>query len=179
MYGLVNLAIKSLIEKDHGAEVWSEIASRAGCPGTFGGMTSYPDEVTYRLVAEASERLQAPAEALLRAFGRYWVLYTAKEGYGDLLDRSGRNLEDFLVHLDDMHARVAFSMPELQPPSFEVERCADDVLCVRYYSDRPGLAPMVVGLLEGLIERFGERRVVEHVPESEEPGEIFLVKPAA
>ncbi len=55
---------------------------------------------------------------------------------------------------DAMHARVGLTFEELRPPSFRVRR-EDGRLFVHYHSTRQGLGPMVVGLLEGLILRFG------------------------
>jgi hypothetical protein len=43
----------------------------------------------------------------------------------------------------------------LKPPSFSVSEQATDSLVLHYYSERPGLAPLVVGLLKGLGDRFG------------------------
>jgi hypothetical protein len=81
---------------------------------------------------------------------------------------SGRNTYELLAALDEMHARIALSFPELRPPSFGVERAQDGVL-VEYRSDRPGLAPFVVGLIEGLGRLYRERVEVRQV-ESRDAG---------
>ncbi len=67
----------------------------------------------------------------------------------------GRSLPDFLGNLDSMHARLSLSMPELKPPSFVCDRLTGDRIRLEYWSDRPGLAPMITGLLSGLGEFFG------------------------
>ena len=54
-----------------------------------------------------------------------------------------------------MHARLSLSMPEMRPPSFVCEQLGDDEIRLEYWSERAGLAPMVVGLLEGLGEMYG------------------------
>ncbi|MEM7308557.1 MAG: heme NO-binding domain-containing protein [Planctomycetota bacterium] len=179
MYGLVNIAIRDLILGQHGEETWDRIRERAGVRSTtFVAMETYPDEVTYGLVAAASEELGAPQEALLEAFGEYWMTFTAEEGYGDTLEFAGSTLDEFLAHLDDMHARVALTFPDLCPPSFEAEYAPDGRLAVRYRSDRPGLAPMVVGLLHGLARRFDKHIDIERVPSQVEVGadETFLLR---
>jgi hypothetical protein len=162
MYGLVNKAIEDLVTRAHGRAMWDTIAASAGVTGSFVCMRQYPDEVTFRLVDAAAQALGASSSAVLEAFGEFWTSYTAQEGYGDLLDLMGGNLVDFLNDLDCMHARVGLSFPELRPPSFACEALPDGSLRLRYTSTRPGLAPLVVGLLRGLGKMFGEDLRIVH-----------------
>lgn len=155
MYGLVNRGVEDMARSAGGQALWDRIRSAAGVEDEiFLAMKPYPDEITYRLVTAASAELDLPAEEILRLFGRHWIVYTAQEGYGPLLAMGGRNLPSFLRNLDAMHVRVAAEMPELRPPSFVVTELEEQVLRVEYRSHRAGLAPMVVGLLEGLGELF-------------------------
>lgn len=164
VYGLVNKAVEDLAHTVGGPQMWAAIRAQAQVDApTFIGMDQYPDEVTYRLVAAASEVLQMPAEQVLETFGEHWVLYTAQEGYGPLLDLAGSTLPGFLMHLDAMHARVALTLPELTPPSFECTDVTEHGLRLHYRSARQGLEPMVVGLLRGLGRRFGVEIAVAHV----------------
>jgi hypothetical protein len=117
-------------------------------------MNQYHDDITYRLVGAASDVLGLPAEAILKAFGCYWMLYTSKEGYDQMLHMTGSTLLEFLQNLDNMHARIGLIYPHVQPPSFRCSDIAERSLHLHYYSDRPGLTPMVVGLLEGLAIMF-------------------------
>ena len=156
MYGLVNKAIEDLVTREHGEDTWWQVVEKAGLEHAgFVGMEQYPDAVTYGLVGAASEVLGVPAEQLLEAFGEFWVLYTATEGYGELLEMSGRNFEEFLNNLDNLHMRVGLNFPELQPPSFRCEKVGEGTYHLRYLSDRAGLAPMVIGLVKGLAAKFG------------------------
>ena len=125
-------------------------------------MTPYDDSLTMALVDAASRVLETPANDLLRGFGRHWIEFTHKTGYGPLMAVSGESVREFLSNLDQMHARIKISMPDLDPPGFDCEARDDGVIEVAYYSSRAGLVPMVVGLLEGLAERFGETITVEH-----------------
>lgn len=164
MYGLVNKAIEEMAIKVGGTDVWSAIKLKAGVDNpTFISMQVYPDELTYKLVDSASEIFGIPADELLRQFGKHWILFTAKEGYGDLLKISGNNLQEFIENLDNMHSRIASAMPELNPPSFECSQIQETTLQIRYFSDREGFAPMVIGLLEGLGEMFAVDIKVAHV----------------
>jgi hypothetical protein len=156
MYGLVNKAIEDLVLREHGPEAWARIADRAGFEDAgFISMDAYPDAVTYGLVSAASIELDVPPEQLLEAFGHFWILYTAREGYGELLDLSGRSFEEFLFNLDNLHTRLGLSMPDLRPPSFECEKLDGKTFRLHYRSERQGLTPMVVGLIRGLADKFG------------------------
>jgi hypothetical protein len=153
MYGLVNQAIEDLALQLGGPDLWARIRHGAGVDvEAFIGMQAYPDDVTYRLVDAASAELGIPAASVLEAFGKHWILYTARNGYGPLLQTMGSTLPEFLGNLDAMHARITLSMPDLRPPSFVCETLPDGRLTVEYWSDRDGLAPMVRGLLIGLGE---------------------------
>lgn len=155
MYGLVNKAVEGLVRDRFGEEAWEKIKRKAGIDAeVFVSMEQYSDDVTYKLVAAASEVLETPADDILKAFGEYWVLYTAKEGYGELLKMSGNSFTEFLHHLDDLHAHVGLSFPNLQPPSFRCLENDDGSLLLQYYSERQGLAPMIFGLLNGLASMF-------------------------
>ncbi len=171
MYGLVNRAIEELVIDRAGPESWEAVKRRAkvGLAGFF-SMTPYPDQVTYDLVAAASHVLDTPTDQLLAALGRHWILFTAAEGYGDMLRMAGEDLHEFLQNLDALHSSLGMAMPGLRPPSFVVRDEGDGILRVTYHSQREGLGPMVLGLLEGLAERFNtkvqiERRVKEDCEE--------------
>lgn len=163
MYGLVNRAIQDLAVQLGGEQAWAEITSRAGLDvQSFVSMDVCPDEVTYRLVEAASAVFRLPAEEVLRAFGRHWILYTGRKGYGAVFETMGRTLPEFLWNLDAMHARLSLSMPQLRPPSFLCEQEGEEQMRVQYRSGREGLAPMVVGLLEGLGDLFELEVTVVH-----------------
>jgi hypothetical protein len=164
MYGMVNKAIEQMVCANHGEEVWEAIKLKAQVEEeAFISNESYDDDVTYRLVAAASSVLGLPAETVLKAFGRYWVLETAQKGYGALMRSSGKNLTEFLVNLDHMHTRVKLMFPKLIPPRIECHEITSASLQLRYFSHRPGLAPFVVGLVEGLGEMFATPAQVEQI----------------
>lgn len=163
MYGLINRAVEELVRKSAGDEIWHRVREKAGvAESAFIAMESYPDDVTYRLVAAASEILDMPPADVLAAFGEHWVLYTAQEGYGDLLAMGGATLPEFLLNLHNLHAHVAMGFPNLTPPDFWSSGATDTSIRVHYQSTRKGLAPMVVGLLQGLGKLYGTEVRVTH-----------------
>lgn len=175
MYGLVNKAVVDLVVTKFGQATWDAIKKKAEVDiDVFVSMDGYPDDVTYRLVGAASDVLKIPPEKVLEAFGEYWVLYTAQEGYGPMLDAAGKTLREFLENLDALHARVALTMPELRPPRFRLVPVDDKTMLLEYHSTRQGLAPMVVGLLKGLSVRFNTPVDVTHA--SRDGHEEFTIR---
>jgi hypothetical protein len=155
MYGLINKAIKGLVLEGFGEDAWRRICDRAEiADDEFLSMEAYDDSLTYDLVGAATEELGLPAETILESFGGYWVQYTAVEGYGEILKSAGNTLPEFLANLDQMHARVKLAFPELKPPRFKISDANDEGLILHYFSHRPGLAPLVTGLIKGLAIRF-------------------------
>lgn len=163
MHGLVNQGIHDLAVQLGGEQLWADIRAAADVDvANFIGMDNYADDVTYRLVRGASSVLGISESAVLQAFGKHWILYTAKRGYGPMFDTMGATLPEFLGNLDAMHARLSLSIPGLRPPSFVCEQCNDQQLRLEYWSHRPGLVPMVLGVLTGLGELFELTLTVTH-----------------
>jgi hypothetical protein len=179
MYGLVNKAIQDMVCSRFDEKTWEEIKQKAEIEvDVFIRMEAYPDEITHRLVKAASAVLNLTPQEIMQAFGEYWVQYTAQEGYGELMDMSGDNLVEFLENLDNLHARVGISFPKLQPPSFECADTDEESLNLHYRSTREGLAPMVIGLVKGLGQRFDTEVEISQTQSREEGAEHdeFLVK---
>ena len=153
MYGLINQGVHDLAVQIGGEDLWREIKTIAGVDlEAFVGMDTYPDEITYRLVEAASGAMGISPAEVLRAFGKHWILYTGRRGYGAIFDT--------------MHARLSLSMPEMRPPSFVCEQLSDHEIRLEYWSERAGLAPMVVGLLDGLGEMYGVAVSVDQTVDS-------------
>lgn len=175
MYGLVNKAVVDLVVSQFGQDTWDAIKKKAELDtDAFVSMDAYPDDITYRLVGAASEVLKLDPEQVLEAFGEHWVLYTAREGYGPMLDASGATLHDFLENLDALHARVALTMQGLRPPRFRLIRVDSSTVRLEYHSTRQGLAPMVRGLLRGLSIRFQTPVDISH--ERQEAHDEFTIR---
>jgi hypothetical protein len=162
MYGMVNKALEEMVVERFGEDIWDRIRDAAGVDvDVFISNEGYPDEVTYGLVSAASVILGQPVPKLLEAFGAHWVLRTAREGYGDLMDANGRTLQEFLLNLPNFHTRVSLIFPHLQPPRFVCTDMTGHSLRLHYHSHRAGLAPFVRGLLDGLSQMFETPLTVE------------------
>ncbi len=181
MYGLVNQAVQDLVVSAFGEDKWNQIKARAEVPvESFARMDPYPDELTYRMVAAASEVLGMSPDDVLVAFGKYWVLFTGREGYGPMFAAAGSSLREFLFNLDNLHARVGQNLAQLVPPSFSFDSLDGGRLRMHYYSERKGLCPMVKGLVMGLSEHFKEPIDIQHPVCSRDGAEHceFLLSPA-
>ena len=179
MYGLVNRAIEQLVSSVKGVDAWERVRDRAGVGDDgFVAMCPYHDDLTYALVGAASEEMGITAAEVLEAFGAYWILYTAEEGYGELMQVAGNDLRSFLCSLNDLHGRVETVFPEMRLPQFRVVDIGPGEYWLHYESERQGLAPMVTGLVKGLAQRFGRRVTVEHLPGCPHGGsvEVFRIR---
>ena len=179
MYGLVNRAIQQLVVATAGDAAWTRVCAKAQVDDVgFVAMCPYHDDVTYRLVEAVSTELGMAAEDVLVAFGEYWILYTADEGYAEMMASAGDNLREFMANLDEMHSRIALLMPSMVFPRFDVVTRDDVAFEVHYHSHRAGLTPMVLGLLRGLAKRFNESVAVRLLSARGEgrDADIFLVE---
>ncbi|HIG72407.1 MAG: heme NO-binding domain-containing protein [Myxococcales bacterium] len=175
MYGLVHRGIKEFLLHSASPEAWNRIRTQAGiADDEFEDLRAYPDEETFALVGAVSQELGQPPEDILYAFGRNWVLFTAESAYGDLLEQAGDTFESVILNLDMLHQIVGRSMPDLRPPTFDVKDVKDGWI-VEYHSERVGLESMVAGLLEGLLEMFGKKGMIQRLPAASYCEVQFLV----
>ncbi|MEG4217251.1 heme NO-binding domain-containing protein [Microcoleus sp. Pol14C6] len=179
MYGLVNRGIQDMVCDRFDEATWEKIKQKAQVlEEQFLILEAYPDDLTHRLVKSASEVLGLSGAEIMQAFGEYWVKFTGTAGYQEILDMAGDTLPEFLENLDDLHIRIGVQFPKLRPPSFECTEVARDAIELHYRSTREGFAPMVVGLVKGLGDRFETAVEIAHT-QSREAGfdhDIFRIE---
>lgn len=169
MYGLINKAIGEMVCSHFGEKAWDDIRRQAELEiREFVSMDTYPDDLTHRLVKAAGEVLQLSPAQVMHAFGEYWVEFVSKTGYEALMEMSGDTLPEFLHNLDDLHTRLGVSFPEFCPPAFQVDEPNEHTVNLHYHSEREGLAPMVMGLVKGLGDRFDTEVDVVHIQQKSE-----------
>ena len=163
MYGLVNAAFRELIVSLFGHEPWERVRV-AVVPDVdaFSAMEQYPDEITYAMVEQACRLTGCAQDELLFKFGELWVVYTARQGYDALFEIAGSSLPDFLLALNELHARVGRNFPKLRPPTFRFDQIDSNTMRMHYLTKRTGLCPFVRGLLQGLSLRFQTAIEIEH-----------------
>lgn len=165
MYGLINKAVQGYLCETFGKEQWCSIAQEAGAyHAGFISLETYPDEITYALVAKTSARLSIPADTLWERLGEYWIRYTASEGYGEFFACQAHGMMAFLENLNAMHERMALIHPQMRSPKFELRKISADSYELDYFSTRQGLAAFVKGMLHGLSKQFNQPADIEHIP---------------
>ena len=163
MYGLIHSAARQMVLEQLGADAWSRILARAGYVDMhFINGEVYGDEVTFGLVGASSDVIAMPADELLFAFGRYWIGFVGQSAFSSAMKATGKDFVSFVAGLDRLHRSVRIAMPEARMPSFEVLQPDAAHVKILYVSDRRGLEAFVAGLLQGLMDRFGESGQISH-----------------
>ncbi len=178
MYGIVNDAIQGLITKQFGIEAWEKVKKVSMVKEDyFVSLNPYPDHITYDMAESASKVLNIPLKDVLVAFGEYWILVTAQEKYGSMLQAGGFSLKEFLLYLPNLHNRISLIFHNMKQPEFQVSNVEENSLHVHYISEREGLKYFVLGLMYGLGKLYETKVEVEIIACREEGAdhEIFHV----
>ncbi|XP_065365039.1 guanylate cyclase soluble subunit beta-1 [Calliphora vicina] len=140
----------------------------------------YDDEITYNLIGAAVEILNIPADDILELFGKTFFEFCQDSGYDKILQVLGATPRDFLQNLDALHDHLGTLYPGMRAPSF---RCTekDGSLLLHYYSERPGLEHIVIGIVKAVASKLhGVDVEIEIVKrkgdpmEEDEKDEVFL-----
>jgi hypothetical protein len=178
MYGIVNKAIEDLVTETFGEDKWEIIKEKSGVDvDYFISIEPYDDDITYKLAGAISAEMAMPITDVLMAFGEWWVLKTAKQKYGTMLEAGGSNLREFLVNLPVFHNRVMMIYPKLTHPEFTISHSEGNSLWVHYRSKRHGLQEFVRGILSGLGKMYETPIEIELLQSRDEGSdhEIFKV----
>jgi hypothetical protein len=173
MYGMIHQAARKMAIESMGEARWRDILAEIGFDEEhFISGRHYDDATTFALVGAVSKASGMAMDPLLEAFGRYWIGFAGASSYGRMLDVAGETFEELIESLDRMHASIKSTMPEASMPGFEVLESNGAAMELRYSSERTGLNSFVVGLLKGLLDRFGE--VGEITPRAASDGGVIF-----
>ncbi|XP_066257080.1 guanylate cyclase soluble subunit beta-1 isoform X2 [Euwallacea similis] len=180
MYGFVNYALELLVIKTFGEETWETIKKNAEVQmeGQFLVRQIYEDELTYNLIFAAVEILNIPANTILELFGKTFFEFCQDSGYDKILQVLGATPRDFLQNLDALHDHLGTLYPGMKAPSFRcTERPEDGALVLHYYSDRPGLEHIVIGIVKTVASKLHDTEVeIEILKTKEECDHVqFLI----
>jgi|TARA_Y100000296_G_scaffold77265_1_gene98746 hypothetical protein len=178
MYGMINKAIKMLVTREAGEEIWELVLEASGIDeDVYEDLESYDDSVTFSLVGAVSETLDIPAGDVLEMFGVYWATDVAPKSYGEYFNAFGDDFQSFVSGLDEMHVRISEMLPSLSPPSFEIEELGENHFKIHYKSPREGLAPLAIGTLKGIAQHFGgEADIIQIEYKGTDDHDIFDVQ---
>lgn len=168
MYGMIHRAMRQMVHEELGEEAWLALEQKLeiGPTELLTGMV-YDDALTLQIVGEAAARLNLSVEQCLVAFGEYWIRFAGQGSLSSIMKFTGQNLETFIANLDRLHLAVGAAMPGARLPSFATVENAPGHLVVEYRSDRVGMEPFVMGLLQGLMGRFQVHGDIEVVRRGE------------
>ncbi|XP_049530107.1 guanylate cyclase soluble subunit beta-1 isoform X2 [Anopheles darlingi] len=155
MYGFVNYALELLVLKNFGLTIWEQIKKKAevNMEGQFLVRQIYEDDITYNLIEAAVSILNIPASDILELFGKTFFEFCQDSGYDKILQVLGATPRDFLQNLDALHDHLGTLYPGMRAPSF---RCTetDGQLVLHYYSERPGLEHIVIGIVKAVASKL-------------------------
>lgn len=167
MYGMIHRALRQMVNEKLGEEAWRALEKKLDIgPTELLTAMVYDDALTFRIVAEAADRLNLPIDECLFAFGSYWIRYADQGPLAGIMNFTGATLPSFIGNLDRLHLAVGTAMPGTRLPSFStLERTTESIL-VEYRSERTGMEEFVRGLFHGLMEKFDATGSVEIVERS-------------
>ena len=160
MKGIVFNLLEEAVVEAHGAGAWEQVLADVGADGAYTSLGNYPDQEALDLVAAICERVGAPADEVLRGFGRS-ALPRLVARYPEFA-AGHDSAKSFLLRLDDtVHPDVVKLYPDARPPRFAFEDPAPEVLVLHYISERR-LCAMAEGMIEASAAHFGEPLALRH-----------------
>lgn len=163
MYGMIHRAIYDFLAEQHSVSEWEGVKTALNLDRD--GMIStlvYPDAQTMQLLEDAAALMDIPTADFMCQLGRFWITFSERGAYRHILDFTGEDLPSFIQNLDRMHQGIVLAMPQADMPSFTLVDSRPGELVVDYRSNRNGLEAFVIGLLQGLLDRFKHDGCVAH-----------------
>ena len=162
MYGMIHRAMRNMVHEELGEEAWLALEQKLKI-GPMDLLTGkvYDDALTLDIITEAAAMLNLAVGQCLIEFGRYWIRYVDQGSLASVMNFTGQNLASFIQNLDRLHLAVGAAMPDARLPAFSTLCNDPGHIVVEYRSERVGLEPFVMGLLQGLMDRFHARGDIE------------------
>lgn len=156
MYGMIHRGVRQMVITDFGEATWDGLSDSISIlPEHLISARVYSDDITLRILQKAATVYDISFDDLLRKFGFSWVGFVQRGAYSSILNFIGNDMASFISNLNRMHSAVIAMMPEASLPTFRLVSDQPSEMVVEYTSERAGLEPFVIGLFEGLLNRFG------------------------
>lgn len=163
MYGMIHKAIREMVVDAGDRSDWDILEYRHGFgPATLVSARVYDDETTVAMLQAAADQMGLDLPQTMERLGERWIAFAQSGAYGEMMDFAGRDFVGFLGNLDTLHQAIGVGMPAAKVPSFRVAAHSAAGVALEYRSVRTGLEPFVVGLLRGLMARFGLNGSIRH-----------------
>ena len=176
MYGMIHQGMQSLIIENYGDELWKsiEIDLSIGAAELISAQV-YDDTLTMAILSHICNIINMSIDECLYMFGEHWIEFADRGPYSNIMDFTGRTMNEFIGNLDRLHKTVSMAMPNARMPGFEIVSQSDNELYVVYTSQRKGLEPFVRGLLSGIAKRFKIDASVT-LKETSQYGSLFVIE---
>ncbi|ETN71836.1 heme NO binding protein [Necator americanus] len=156
-FGFIHESIRQLMLRKYGDELWQEVLTRAGFENGKENVVNhyYSDSDTYSLVDSVAVITKMTREQVWEMYGSFLIEYTMEIGWDELIRSMSPNLKGFLDNLDSLHYFIDHVVykANLRGPSFRCEENADGSITLHYFTGRPGLYPIVRGVLREVAKR--------------------------
>lgn len=163
MHGLINRAIQGFVQDTYGPAVWTDVLRRAELDlAGFEAMLGYPDEQSYRVLAELEGVLDRPLPGILEDIGTYLVSDPKMERLRRLLRFGGDTFEEFLLSLGDLPEWARLAVPDLDLPEITRDDAGPGRFRLRCHGEREGWGHVLIGVLRALADDFGTLVFLEH-----------------
>ena len=147
---------KDLIVKKYGKSKWETVLDMSGLPAdtVFIPTEKASDEVVMTVLHNLCKVLDISVSQATETFGEYWVnsfIPKLYPNFGILVSNS----RDFLVNLNDIHAKIARTMRGAAPAKFVYRWKDEDTILVTHESKWIN-SVLLAGLLKGAAKYFDE-----------------------
>ncbi|KAF8373001.1 hypothetical protein PRIPAC_79430 [Pristionchus pacificus] len=160
MFGFIHESIRQLMLRRYGEELWNKVLERSGFEAGKENIVNhyYKDSDTYLLVDSVSVITKMNREQVWELYGGFLIEYTMEMGWDELVRSMSPNLKGFLDNLDSLHYFIDHVVykANLRGPSFRCEENQDGTITLHYYTGRPGLYPIVKGVIREVARRVFE-----------------------
>ncbi len=177
MKGLIFSGFLEYVESTYSADMVDDIIDSCDLPsgGAYTTVGSYPHQELVSLVAALSELSGVSSSDLLRGFGKY-LFESLIVGFPHFTHNAKSTFELLYSVEDYMNQEVRKLYPDAKLPTFEFESFHSDQFVVIYQSKRP-FADLAQGMIEGVVNHFGENISIERElgPNEEKTAVRFLL----
>uniref|UniRef100_A0A0K0FYJ9 guanylate cyclase n=1 Tax=Strongyloides venezuelensis TaxID=75913 RepID=A0A0K0FYJ9_STRVS len=158
IFGFIHESIRQLMFRRYGEDFWANVLVRAGFESGKENIVNhyYPDSDTYALVDSVAALAKMSREQVWEMYGAFLIEYTMEIGWDELLRTLSPDLKGFLDNLDSLHYFIDHVVykANLRGPSFRCEQNDDGSITLHYFTGRPGLYPIVKGVLREVARRI-------------------------
>lgn len=161
MKGIIPICLSKLVIEKFGKDKWKEIMKASGLreDAIFLAHQDVDDSAVMTVLEKTCNVLGITLDQAADAFGEYWVSTFAKKVYKDYY-KNITSAKEFLLNMDHVHKEATDTIENAHPPQFEYEEPADNILIMKYISQR-GLIDIFIGLIKGVGKHFNEELEIE------------------